>query len=96
MCFRLRDNHVANHPVRKMLPLADYLFKLTRTYMATISRQYLSDDLWLNTVLIETEGMSPLEFHIAPEQKTSLFQSGHQTTHNFLPVKLARKRETEI
>lgn len=96
VCFRLRDNHVANnHPVRRMLPVADYLFMLTRTYMTTISREYLNDALWLNTVLIETEGMSPLEFHMTPEQKTSLFQSGYQATHSFLPVKLARRREAE-
>lgn len=96
VCFRLRDNHIANnHPVRRMLPVADYLFMLTRTYMTTISREYLNDALWLNTVLIETEGMSPLEFNMTPEQKTSLFQSGYQATHSFLPVKLARRREAE-
>ncbi len=92
-CFRLRDNRVAaEHVSRRILPVADYLFMLMRTFMSTLSREYMSDALWLNTVLIETEGMSPLEFHMTPGQKNSLFDSGYQTTHNYLPQKLARQK----
>ncbi len=92
-CFRLRDNRVAaEHPARRMLPVADYLFMLMRTFMSTLSREYMSDALWLNTILIETEGMSPLEFHMTPGQKNSLFDSGYQTTRDYLPLKLARQR----
>lgn len=91
VCFRLRDKRVAaSHPSRRILPVADYMFMLMRTFMSTISREYLTDALWLNTVLIETEGMSPLEFNMTPEQKNALFQAGYQTTRAFLPVKLAR------
>jgi len=46
--------------------------------------------LWLNTVLIETEGMSPLEFHMTQEQKQSLYDLGYATTRKFLPLKLAQ------
>ncbi len=91
VCFRLRDKRIAaEHPARKILPLADYLFMLVRTFMSTISREYLSESLWLNTVLIETEGMSPLEFNMTPEQKKTLFDLGYATTREFLPTKLAR------
>lgn len=91
VCFRLRDNKVAaNHVSRRILPVADYLFMLIRTFMTTLSREYLSDALWLNTILIETEGLSPLEFHMSFEQKTTLFQAGYDTTHTYLPVKLGR------
>ena len=93
VCFRLRDTKVAaNHVSRRILPVADYLFMLIRTFMTTLSREYLSDALWLNTILIETEGLSPLEFHMTLEQKTTLFQAGYQTTLDYLPVKLARMR----
>lgn len=93
VCFRLRDKRVAdNHPVRKILPVADYMFMLIRTFMSTLSREYLSEALWLNTVLIETEGMSPLEFRMTHEQKNTLFQTGYQATRDYLPVKLARMR----
>jgi len=91
VCFRLRDKRIAaEHPVRRVLPLADYLFMLVRTFMSTISREYLSDALWLNTVLIETDGLSPLEFHMTGEQKQSLFDQGYSTTRAVLPEKLAR------
>lgn len=91
-CFRLRDNRVAaEHPARKILPVADYMFMLMRTFMSTLSREYMSETLWLNTVLIETEGMSPLEFHMTPGQKNSLFDSGYKTTRDYLPAKLARQ-----
>ncbi len=93
VCFRLRDKRIAtDHPARKILPVADYLFMLIRTFMSTLSREYLSEALWLNTILIETEGMSPLEFHMTAEQKHSLFESGYRTTLDYLPVKLARMR----
>lgn len=94
VCFRLRDNKVAaNHLSRRILPVADYLFMLIRTFMTTLSREYLSEALWLNTVLIETEGLSPLEFHMTPEQKNTLFQAGYDTTRTFLPIKFARMAE---
>ncbi len=92
-CFRLRDSRVAaEHISRRFLPVADYMFMLMRTFMSTLSREYMSDALWLNTVLIETEGMSPLEFHMTPGQKNSLFESGYKTTREYLPAKLARQK----
>jgi NTE family protein len=94
VCFRLRDKRIAAaHPVRRILPVADYLFMLVRTFMSTISREYLSESLWLSTVLIETDGMSPLEFNMSPDQKQSLFDVGYATTMQYLPAKLARTQQ---
>jgi NTE family protein len=94
VCFRMRDKRIAeSHPARKILPVADYMFMLMRTFMSTMSREYLTDVLWHNTVLIETEGMSPLEFNMTPEQKTILFEAGYRTTREFLPRKLSRLQE---
>jgi NTE family protein len=95
VCFRLRDKRIAAaHPSRKLLPVADYMFMLVRTFMSTISREYCSEALWLNTVLIETEGMSPLEFHMTQAQKQILFDQGYAATRDFLPTKLARFGKT--
>ena len=44
----------------------------------------------VNTVLIECEDLSPLEFHMTPEQKNRLFELGYRTTLDILPLKLAR------
>ncbi len=94
VCFRLRDKRIAeSHPARKILPVADYMFMLMRTFMSTMSREYLTDILWHNTVLIETEGMSPLEFNMTPEQKNTLFETGYQTTREYLPFKLSRLQD---
>ncbi|MFP5410104.1 MAG: patatin-like phospholipase family protein [Gammaproteobacteria bacterium] len=91
MCFRIRDKRLADtHPARRVLPVADYLFMLVRTFMSTVSREYLSESLWLSTVLIETEGMSPLEFNMSPAQKLALYELGYATTRSILPDKLAR------
>lgn len=91
ICFRIRDKRVADtHPSRRILPVADYLFMLVRTFMSTISREYLSETLWLSTVLIETEGMSPLEFRMTAAQKLALHDLGYATTRSILPAKLVR------
>lgn len=93
ICFRLRDKRAPDpHVQRNVLPLADYLFMLIRTFMSTISREFLSETLWVNTVLIECEGLSPLEFHMTPEQKSRLFELGYRTTLDILPLKLKLTR----
>lgn len=89
MCFRMRDDKgTANHPARRVLPVADYMFMLMRTFMTTLSREHLSDTLWHNTVVIRTDGLSPLEFNMTSEQKGQLFQAGYDTTRQYLPRKL--------
>ena len=91
VCFRLRDKRAPDPQAhRNMLPLADYLFMLIRTFMSTLAREFLSETLWVNTVLIECEDLSPLEFHMTPEQKNRLFELGYRTTLDILPLKLAR------
>jgi len=93
MCFRMRDDKGATqHPARRILPVADYMFMLMRTFMTTLSREHLSDTLWHNTVVIRTDGLSPLEFHMTPEQKGELFQAGYDTTRQYLPRKLAQRQ----
>jgi NTE family protein len=93
MCFRMRDDKgSASHVSRRVLPVADYLFMLMRTFMTTLSREHLSDTLWHNTVVIRTDGLSPLEFHMNPEQKTRLFEAGYDTTRQYLPRKLETHR----
>jgi NTE family protein len=93
MCFRMRDDRgTANHPSRRILPLADYLFMLMRTFMTTLSREHLTDTLWHNTVVIRTDGLSPLEFNMSQAQKDLLFQAGYDTTRQYLPRKLGKHK----
>ena len=93
MCFRMRDDKGStNHVSRRILPVADYMFMLMRTFMTTLSREHLTDTLWHNTVVIRTDGLSPLEFNMSPEQKNQLFQAGYETTRQYLPRKLEKHK----
>jgi NTE family protein len=72
ICFRIRDKRrIDSDSTRHRVPLADYLILLIRTFMNTISREYLNEALWINTIIIESDGLSPLEFRMTPEQKKS-------------------------
>lgn len=92
--FRIRDKRRAYADASKRgVPLADYLTLLIRTFMSTISREYLNETLWTNTILIDSDGLSPLEFRMTPEQKNRLYESGYQTTRDILPLKMSRREQ---
>ncbi|MCG6967199.1 MAG: patatin-like phospholipase family protein [Chromatiaceae bacterium] len=87
--FRLRSNREAVE-IResRVFPLPDYVMMLIRTFMTSISREYISDPYWRNTVVIETGNISPVEFALSSEQKEDLFRRGLQTTEQVIPLKL--------
>lgn len=87
--FRLRSTREATMVKEsRIFPLPDYLTMLIRTFMTSISREYISAPYWRNTVVIETGAGSPLEFAMSPEQKQDLFQRGHDTACTVIPLKL--------
>jgi len=93
VCFRIRDKRrIGSDSTKHRVPLADYLILLIRTFMNTISREYLNEALWINTIIIESDGLSPLEFRMTPEQKNRLYHAGYQTTHDILPLKMSRRK----
>jgi NTE family protein len=87
--FRLRSTREASG-VREssVFPLPDYLTMLIRTFMTSISREYISTPYWRNTVIVETGEISPLEFAMSTAQKQDLFQRGYDTTLQVIPFKL--------
>lgn len=95
--FRLRSTREAS-AVREsaVFPLPDYLTMLIRTFMTSISREYISTDYWRNTVVVETGASSPLEFSMSPAQKLDLFQRGYDTVQTVIPMKLEGKSQTEM
>jgi NTE family protein len=87
--FRLRATRNAeNRRVSRLFPLPDYIVMLIRTFMTSISREYISDSYWRNTVVIETGEISPVEFAMSPAQKEELFQRGLETAQVVIPLKL--------
>ena len=90
-CFRLR-NQGGNQGRREnpWFPLPGYLNMLIRTFMTTLSREFVIDSNWNSTVVIETEGFSPTDFRVSRRRKEQLFERGYRTTLDYLPLKMMR------
>jgi len=87
--FRLRSTREANEiHESKLFPLPDYIMMLIRTFMTSISREYISDSYWRNTVVVETGDISPVEFALSASQKEDLFLRGLRTAKEVIPLKL--------
>lgn len=87
--FRLRSTREAQTTKEsRLFPLADYLTMLLRTFMTSISREYISSDYWRNTVVVETGDISPIEFALSAEQKQFLHDRGRETVMAVIPMKL--------
>lgn len=87
--FRLRSaRSTLSAKESPVFPLPDYLLMLIRTFMTSLSREYISDPYWRKTVVIDTGSSSPLEFALSRKQKEELFQRGYETVMNVVPMKL--------
>lgn len=94
--FRLRSTREANAGrEHSLFPLPEYLTMLIRTFMTSISREYISAPYWRNTVVIETGASSPLEFAMSATQKQDLFQRGFDTAQTVIPMKLEGAHATD-
>jgi NTE family protein len=92
--FRLRAARRAhNRRVSRLFPLPDYVTMLIRTFMTSISREYISDSYWRNTIVVDTGDISPVEFSMSPAQKEELFRRGLETAETVIPLKLESKQE---
>jgi len=60
---------------------------LIRTFMTTISREFVDARYWPRTVVIDTGNYSLLEFRIDRAQKEHLYRMGYETTRRVLPLK---------
>lgn len=87
--FRLRASP-SGAPARHPLGLSDYLQALIRTFMTSLSHEFVQDAFWNATIIIDTNGISPLEFGLSPATKLELYRLGYETTRAILPIKMAR------
>ena len=92
-CFRLKANKPIKNQKRisRFLPLADYMQMLMKTFMSTISREFISDAFWNTTIVINTDDISPVEFNLSVEKKLLLHERGYKTTLEVLPMKLSQQ-----
>lgn len=88
ICFRLRSDQEVENSHQSWLPLKNYLLLLIRTFMTSVSREFLSPRLWMTTVVVDTGNISPIDFGLTAEKKQWLLDRGYHTTMEFLPRKL--------
>jgi NTE family protein len=88
MCFRLRSEYEYDElETNRYFPIFDYITLLIRTFMTTISREYINDAFWHNTIVINTGECSGVDFSMTDEQKLRLFEIGYQTALEIVPIK---------
>lgn len=95
ICFRLKSEQVADHKFKKSwLPIKQYVMMLVRTFMTAMSREYVHDQYWKNTVIVNTGELSPVDFNITVGQKETLYNAGYQTALEFVPNRIQRTRQS--
>lgn len=88
LCFRLRGEHEYDElKIDGLFPIVNYVTLLIRTFMTTISREYINDAFWHNTIIINTGVSSAVDFTMTKEKKLALFDAGYKTAMEIVPVK---------
>lgn len=88
MCFRLRSEHEYDElKTNRFFPIFNYITLLIRTFMTTISREYINEAFWHNTIVINTGECSGVNFSMTDEEKLQLFDIGYQTALEIVPIK---------
>ncbi len=89
LCFRLRGEHEYNQlNVNGFFPIVNYVTLLIRTFMTTISREYINENFWHNTIVINIGEYSAVDFKMTKEQKHELYKVGFQTAMEVIPIKV--------
>lgn len=88
-CFRLRaaETTRTKKKINRWFPLPDYMQMLIRSFMTTISREFINDAFWGTTITVDTADISPVEFDMTIEQKLLLMDRGYDTTIEIFPLK---------
>jgi len=89
LCFRLRGEHEYDDiKTNGFFPIFNYITLLIRTFMTTISREYINEAFWHNTIVINTGTSSAVDFTMNMEGKEELFQIGYQTAKEVVLIKV--------
>lgn len=90
ICFRLKSEPQKRALTKRRLFLPDYVMMLIRTFMTTLSREYVPEGYWHNTLVINTGKTSAVDFTMTLEQKQWLYQQGLDSVLQYLPNKLTQ------
>jgi NTE family protein len=90
LCFRLRGEHELDDlNVNGFFPIFNYVTLLIRTFMTTISREYINENFWHNTIVINIGKYSAVDFKMTKDQKYDLYKKGFKTAMEIIPIKIA-------
>lgn len=90
--FKLRSSEGRRARQRTArLPLHSYLEMLMHTFMTALSREYINDQFWLSTIVVETGDISPFDLRLTEADKDRLYHAGRDTTLQILPRKLEQR-----
>jgi NTE family protein len=56
--------------------------------MTTISREYINENFWHNTIVINIGQYSAVDFKMTKEEKHQLYKVGFQTAMEVIPIKI--------
>ncbi len=88
LCFRLRGEHEYDDlNMKGLFPIFNYVTLLIRTFMTTISREYINEAFWHNTIIVNTGHTSAVDFTMTEQEKQELFDIGFQTAMDVIPLK---------
>ena len=89
ICFRLKGEYEYDEiKINGFFPIVQYISLLIRTFMTTISREYINNEFWHNTVVVNTGLSSAVDFTMTPAQKEALYFKGYHTAIKILPIKV--------
>ena len=88
LCFRLRGEHEYDDlNMKGLFPIFNYVTLLIRTFMTTISREYINEAFWHNTIIVNTGHSSAVDFNMTEQEKKELFNIGFKTAMDVIPLK---------
>ena len=89
ICFRLKSDQVTGQKFKKSwLPLGQYVMMLIKTFMTAMSREYVHDNYWKSTIIVNTGTLSPVDFDMSIQEKQTLYEIGYKTALEFIPKRL--------
>jgi len=94
LCFRLRGEHEYDDiKTNGFFPIFNYITLLIRTFMTTISREYINEAFWHNTIVVNTGHSSAVDFTMDMAGKEELFQTGYKTAKEVVPIKVNQETD---
>lgn len=96
LCFRLRGENETNElNTSGLFPIKNYVIMLIRTFMSTISREYVNEAFWHNTIVINIGDCSAVDFNMTMQQKQGMYMAGYNTAKEIVPYKVKSHKDSD-